>query len=180
MLKQKFNMIRDKKLKYLKQIEGIDFYEYKTKLFDYFYVPMAYYEKLFSRKIRETLDYIRGGYRVIYMARYDKIVGYGIVTKGGGRNKFATNKDVVFNSLYISPDERGKGLGNVLVGAFLRELGIKYDKAYEYIRNDNIPSVKAAEKNGFVKVSCAKRQGVLQNIVASDEGVLGIYEYKGK
>ena len=51
MPKQKFNMINDKKLIYLKQIEGIDFYKYKAKFFNYFYTPMAYYEKLFSRKI---------------------------------------------------------------------------------------------------------------------------------
>ncbi len=171
-------MINDRRLVYLKQIEGIDFYKYKASLFNYFYTPMAYYENLFSRKIRETLDYVRGGYNVIYMARENKIVGYGIITKGGGRNKFATARDVVFNSLYIDPDERGKGLGNILVGAFLHDIGIKYESAYEYIRNDNIPSIKAAEKNGFVKVSNAKRQGFLQNIVRSDNGVLGIYEYK--
>lgn len=172
-------MNNDKKLVFLKQIEGIDFYRYKATLFNYFYKPMAYYEKLFTRKVRETLDYIRGGYTVIYIARENKIIGYGIITRGGGRNKFCTKQDVVFNSLYIEPEERGKGYGNLMVGAFLNELGIKYNKAYEYIRNDNVASVKAAERNGFVKVSAAKREGFLQNIVSCDDGVLGIYEYTG-
>ena len=169
-------MINDNKLIFLKQIDGIDFYRYKASLFKYFYKPIAYYEKLFTRSIRETIDYVRGKYRVIYMAKEDEIIGYGIVTRGGGRYKFCTRKDVVFNSLYIVPKERGNGYGKLLVGAFLKELGIQYDKAYEHIRDNNIASIKVAEQCGFVKVSSAKRVGLLQNIVSCDEGILGIYE----
>lgn len=171
-------MIRDKKLIHLVQVDGVDFYRYKAKLFNYFYTPMAYYEKLFSRTIRETLDYIRGKYNVIYLAKDDVLVGYGIVTRGGGRNKFATKYDVVFNSLYIVPEERGNGLGNLMINVFLHKLNIEYDTAYEYIRHDNIPSVKVAENNGFIKVSNAVRSGKLQNIIVSENGPIGIYAYK--
>ena len=50
-------MITDKRLQYLETVEECDFYKFTPSLFHYFYTPMAYYERLFSRTVRETLDY---------------------------------------------------------------------------------------------------------------------------
>ena len=96
------------------------------------------------------------------MARGAKILGYGLITKGGGRHSFATAKDAVFTSLYVSPDERGNGLGKLLVEFLCLEFERKeYEKAYECIRNDNFPSIKSAERNGFVKIANAEQKNLL-------------------
>ncbi len=169
-------MIEDKNLTYLGTFDGIDFYRYRTRLFRYFYCPMAYYEKLFSRMVRETIDFVRGGYHVIYIAQNDRLVGYGIVTKGGGRNRFCTADDIVLNSLWVMPKARGNGFANLLYRVLTSELGVSYDKAYAYIRPDNQASIKAALRSGFVKVANASRKGILRSVVIDPNGRLGIYE----
>lgn len=168
-------MLNDKRLIYLATVDGIDFYRYRSSLFRYFYTPMAYYEKLFTRCIRETLDYLRGGHNVVYMARGDKLVGYGVVTRGGGRNRFCTGRDIVLGSLWVQPEARGQGLGNTLIRGLTDHCGFVYENAYEYIRHDNLPSVKAAEHNGFVKVANATHRGLLRSVFVAEDGHLGIY-----
>ncbi len=168
-------MIDNKELTYLTTVDGIDFYRYRTRLFHYFYTPMAYYEKLFTRCIRETLDYLRGGYAVIYMAEGDTLLGYGVVTRGGGRSRFCTPRDIVLGSLWVQPEARGRGLANTLIRGLSECCGFVYEAAYEYIRHDNLPSVKAAERNGFVKVANASHRGLLRSVVQDPKGHLGIY-----
>ena len=114
------------------------------------------------------------------MAIDNDIIGYGIVTRGGGRNKFCTRKDIVLCSLWISPLFRGNGYANTLVKTLISELNIQYEKAYEYIRHDNIPSVKVALANGFIKVGNATHKGILKSIVCSEIGHLGIYQFQYK
>lgn len=54
-------MITGKRLQYLESIGDFDFYKFRPTLFHYFFTPMAYYERLFSRTVRETFDFVRGG-----------------------------------------------------------------------------------------------------------------------
>lgn len=169
-------MIKDKKLEYITSVDELDFYRYKARLFNYFYTPMAYYEKLFSRMVRETIDFVRGNYNVVYMAKGEELVGYGVVTRGGGRNKFCTKNDIVLCSLWVQPEFRGNGYGNKLVYVLSSKLGITYENAYEYIPNNNTPSIKVAERNGFVKVGNAHRKSKgLKSISMDEKGHLGIY-----
>ena len=55
-------MMQDKRMKYIQSVDGLDFYEYKARLFSYFYQTMAGYETLVTRQLRETIDYVRGNY----------------------------------------------------------------------------------------------------------------------
>lgn len=168
-------MLHDKRMQYLKTVDGVDFYCHRVSLFHYFYTPMAPYERLFTRMIRETLDYCRGGYAVVYMARGNTLLGYGVVTRGGGRNRFCTRRDIVLGSLWVQPAARGQGLANILIHGLSEELGFSYQSAYEYIRHDNVPSILAAERNGFVKVANARHVGLLRSVVEAEDGHLGIY-----
>ena len=174
-------MIEDKRLIHLRKLSNVDFYMYKASLGNYFYMPMNPYEKRLTCKIHRTIDYIRGGYKIIYIAREEKLLGYGLILKGGGLNTFSKTKDVVFTSLYISPDERKNGYGNLLIEFLCSESEkAKCNKIYECIRSDNVPSIKAAERNGFVKISNANRTGLLKRFVIDSKGNYGIYEYKGQ
>lgn len=139
-------MIKNSNLKYLTSCNDLDFYEFKTSLFNYFAINMAYYEKLFSRRIRETMDYIKGGYHVVYIARKDILLGYGIVVKGGGRYKFCTKRDNVICSLWVQPEFRGKGYLNTLLTVLSDKKIFPCNNFYEYIAHNNIASIKGAEK----------------------------------
>lgn len=169
-------MICDKNLKHATTVDQVDFYEYKVRLFSYFYTPMAHYEKLLSRTLRETLDYVRGNYKVVYMGIGDKLIGYGVITRGGGRNRFCTKQDLVLCSLFIRPEHRGHGYANTLVKVLSTGMGIKHQRVYEYIRHDNIPSIMVAQANGFLKISNASYRGLMKNVVKTQDGHLGIYE----
>lgn len=139
-------MIKNSNLEYLTSCNDLDFYEFKTSLFNYFAINMAYYEKLFSRRIRETMDYIKGGYHVVYIARKDILLGYGIVVKGGGRYKFCTKRDNVICSLWVQPEFRGKGYLNTLLTVLSDKKIFPCNSFYEYIAHNNIASIKGAEK----------------------------------
>lgn len=168
-------MITDKSLRFLKTQDGIDFYRFHARLFHYFYIPMAEYEGLRSRMIRETIDLLRGRYRVIYMAMGDQIIGYGIITRGGGRNRFCTRRDAVLCSLYVDPSQRGKGCGRTLVRVLSQLAGVWAKGLYEYVKPDNLPSVRAAEANGFRKIGTAAFFGRLKLIKPDPQGPLHIY-----
>lgn len=168
-------MINDKKLKYLTSIDGVDYYQYKSRLFHYYYIPMAEYEQLLSHKIRQTINFISGS-SVIYIAKNNKLLGYGVVSRGGGRMKFSTKKDIVLGPLWIQPDVRGEGVGSKLIRALTSELGYKYEKAYEYISDSNLPSINAAKRNGFIKIGNAKQYGLLHSVVYDPNGSIGIYK----
>lgn len=169
-------MIKNSNLKYLTSCNDLDFYEFKTSLFNYFAINMAYYEKLFSRRIRETMDYIKGGYHVVYIARKDILLGYGIVVKGGGRYKFCTKRDNVICSLWVQPEFRGKGYLNTLLTVLSDKKIFPCNNFYEYIAHSNIASIKGAEKNNFRKISNAEYVGIFHNVKTNSDGHLGIYK----
>ena len=110
------------------------------------------------------------------MAVEDQLRGYGIITRGGGRNRFCTRADAVLCSLYVVPSQRGKGYANVLVRV-LSEIAAEYAEGiFEYIKPDNIPSVKAAEANGLQKMGNAAFFGRLKLIKRDPAGPLVIYK----
>ena len=141
---------------------------------------MAGDEKLLSRQLRETLDYIRGNYKVVYMAVADSLIGFGVITRGGGRNIFCSSRDIVLRSLFVRPDARGKGYGRMLVQVLATGCGLKHEKVYAYIRPDNDASIKTALANGFAKVGTATYKGLLKRIVLSKNGSVDIYRKDNK
>ncbi len=176
-------MINDKKLIHLYSEgsinQSINYYLFKCRLFKYFYTYMAYYEKLPRRFLRETLDFIRCKYKVIYMEVNGKLAGYGTIVRGGGaRYTFSSGQDAVICNVWIEPEFRGKGLSNHLV-SFLLNYAKKYvlGDIYSYIHKDNLASQAIFTKLGFTKISTATRVSKIHKIVKSEKGKLGIYVY---
>ncbi len=171
--------MENKKLVFLKNRNGLDFYEYRARLFNYFPPPrMAPYEKLFTRCIRETLDYIRGKYHVIYCAVGDNLVGHATIVRGGGiRYGFCTKNDAVLVNLWIQENERGKGYASSLVG-FVIEYAktLEYENTYAFVRHDNQASKKSMINNGMELVYSACVKGCLHRFTISEDGEHGIYK----
>ena len=44
----------------INHLDDYKFYLYRLRFLKYFYTPLAQYERLKSRQIRETIDYLRG------------------------------------------------------------------------------------------------------------------------
>lgn len=59
-------------------------------------------------------------------------------------------------------------------------MNLKYQRAYAFIPNDNLPSIKTVLKIGFQKISDADRVGILKIIKKQNNGHLGIYSYVSK
>lgn len=170
-------MIEDKYIKFITSISDVDIYEYSARFLRYFYCPMAYYETLLSRKIRETLDFVRGDYRVFYIARGDKMVGCCTIVKGGGRYRFCSKEDRVFCNLFIREDERKKGYSSLLV-SFLTEY-LQAKNLCAFIRHNNTASIKCFLKLGYVKVADASYNR-FHVVSVNPKGHLGIYSlHKG-
>ena len=162
----------------MSDINGLQYYEYKASLLKYFYTPMAPYESLFSRKIRETLDFIKGKYKVLYIFEKDSPIAYCTIVRGGGRYKFSTKNDIVVCNVWVRPENRGKGIAAELYKFLLNNMGIQYSCAYAFIPNDNLPSIKTALNVGFKKTADADRVGLMKNIKVINNGHLGIWEYR--
>lgn len=169
-------MIDDRKLSHIGSVGDIDIYEFKARLFRYSYLYMAEYEKNLSHKIRITLSYLRGGYRIFYLARNKTIVASGTIEKGGGRYKFCSNEDLILCSLWVAENSRGKGIGRLLVKSLIKiaENDCKGD-IYEYIHPNNIASITLALDNGFIKKGSAKTIGLFKKMVETDNGTMDIY-----
>ena len=164
-------MIVDKQLIFLKTVEGLDYYEFKPRFLRYYYTPMAYYEGLFSRIIRESFDYIRGGYRVFYFGEKDKLIGYVTIVKGGGRYRFCTSCDSVFCNLFILDAYRGKGYSSKLISLLSQQID---RKLYAFIRHDNYASIRCFERLGYTKVFNAEYK-LFHFVVLNAKGHLGVY-----
>lgn len=170
-------MIKDKRLEYICSIDGCEYYKFKASLFNYFYKKMAPYEGLFSRKIRETIDYNRGGYCAVYQCVNNAITGYVTIVAGGGRNTFCTKDDIVLCNVWIDPGCRGQGLSNKLIAAVTHNCNLNYKKSYAFIRHNNSASIRCFENNGYKKIANATTKGIFHKVILSKDGRLGIYEY---
>lgn len=170
-------MVDNKKLELIFQDGELDYYRFLANPFRYFYTPMAPYESLLSRMVRESLDYIRGGYTPIYQFEGDRPVGYATIVKGGGKYKFCSPDDIVICNVWVDELHRGKGLSRKLISAIISNCGLTYKNAYAFIRHNNPASIKCFEKNDFRKIGNCTKIGLLHKYVECAEGSLGIYKY---
>lgn len=177
--------MKNKRMFYLGEYGKLDFYRYKPSLTrpyfsDYPKAAHPPYEKRWVHKIRMMTEYLRGGYDVFYIVRDNDVLGHIVVAPGGRRVKLSKKDDIVVGPIYISPSERGKGVGTAAIRVVLDELGLKYSYAYEFIAADNVASLRTAEKNGYILVGRAKERGVMKNLVESPNGDYLIYRYAKK
>ena len=81
----------------------------------------------------------------------------------------------MIGSLYVDEAYRGNGYGNILVKGLILCIDYQYQDVFEYIRHDNVSSIKVAHKNGFNKVNNAEYSGILRTVKINPDGHLGVY-----
>lgn len=172
-----------KKMHLLIQLEGIDFYKYSPTLFQPYYMDYPKkehppYANRMIHKVRMMLEYLRGGYQVIYMVRNHKILGHIVVARGGRRLKVSTSDDIVLGPIFVTPDCRGEGIGSFGIRVVLKEIGLQYRYAFEFIKYDNIASIRTVEKNGYIPLGRVKEVGLLKNLVPASDGDFVVYRFE--
>lgn len=175
--------ITHKRMSFLGKFEGLEFYRYSPALFSPYYTDYPQqdhppYERRVVHQIRMMLEYLRGGYSVFYIACQGVILGHLVVARGGRRLAVSTPEDIVIGPVFVSPSQRGNGLGTTGIRVVLEELGLKYRYAYEFIKHDNIASIRTVEKNGYVFVERARERGLMKNMITSPNGDYVIYRYE--
>ena len=165
------------------KFEGIDFYQYSPTLLHPYFMDYPRqdhppYESRVVHKVRMMLEYLRGGYTVIYMVRNGNVLGHLVVARGGRRLKISTREDIVIGPIFVTPEQRGKGLGTIGIRTVLKELGLQYRYAYEFIKDDNAASIRTVEKNGYCLVGRVKESGLLKNLVAATDGDYVVYRFE--
>lgn len=154
-----------------------EYFKYTPTLLKPFYVNL---ERLtFRRRIRLIFAFFVG-YTVYYLAKDGEYVGYCLVQSGKDRRyKFATEKDIIVGPYYIKEEYRGKKLSIELLNYILKESELYFDKAYDYINKDNIPSIKASKAVGFQYMSDANITKYTRRLkLCQNTGQYEIYMYK--
>ena len=123
-----------------------------------------------------------GSLRVYYLAVNDEIVAYSVVSKGGGRYYFAGKNDIVVGPYFVLEEHRGKHYSEILVKEILQLESLQWRDAYDWIRYDNTPSIRCAERVGFVKVESMDMVGPLRKLrICRDHvGDYWLFKYKRK
>lgn len=151
-------------------------YEYKPSLLH----PLAIdFEPLWTfRRFRFWFELLKGGYKVYYLVIGDIIVGHCVVTPGGRRLKVSTKEDIVLGPYFIDPQFRGKGYAKVIVKMTLEHCTYTFKKAFDWIQEHNIPSIKTSESLGMKMVGRLFIKGVMRKLVIDPKGDNRIYLYK--
>lgn len=165
-------------LKFLKKINGYDYYEYTPTIRKPFYYNL---EKISLRKRARFFLEVLEGYKVYYMLQKKEVIGYCVVAQGGGfRFKFTEKRDIIVGPYFISPSKRGQGKSIHLLNAVLKELNFDYLKAYDYIHESNVASRRTTENVGFEFFSKAyiKRYSRRIKLSENSNNEFLIYRYK--
>lgn len=179
------NEFNNKKLKFVKTVGDLSFFEYVPSLLEPYYSNYPeedhpFYEKRLIHKIRMILEFLQGGYRVFYIVKGLEIVGHIVVTNGDRRLTVSKKDDIVLGPIFISPRFRGQGIGTMGITTVLNQLNLDYQYAYEFIKNDNIASIRTVEKNGYIFICYAREKGLLKKLVECSNGDFSIYRYSPK
>ena len=163
-------------------LNGIDFLLYMPSIFSlyadvYSESERPLYVKRFIHKIRMALQLFMGGYKVYYMSVGGTIVGHLVVTPGGGRVAQSSKNDIVIGPIWVAPSHRKKGYASKGIAAVLHGLNLQFKSAFEFIAPTNTPSIRSAEKNGFVIQGKAKESGLLRKISLDENGEWLLYRY---
>lgn len=178
-------MSDQKKLKFLKSINGLDYYLFYPSLGKWFFKNWDGYKEDIEKhskkqKMRMFLEWIWGGYSVYYISLNDELVGYVLIASGGRRITCSTRKDIVLGPYYILKEKRGLGLMSKALTAVLHDLDLLYENAYCYIKKDNVASLRTAIKSGFEIVGQAEMRGKLRKLFLTDNKNSNFYIVKYK
>lgn len=152
---------------------GLQIFRYEPKALKPFYIDME--PLAIMRRIRFWID-MRYGYAVYYLKRGEEFLGYCTITSGKNlRYWFASDGDIIVGPYYVAEQHRGHGYAAQMADAVLHHCGISWEKAYAYIRNTNLPSIRTIEKvNG--KFLFHVHNTVFRRLVKTDDGEYGVYE----
>ena len=145
---------------------GYKIYEYSPSVLRPFYKN---YEKLtFQRRVRFLLERIKG-YKVYYLEVNNEIVAYSVVSRGGGRYSFASPNDIVIGPYFVLEKFRGNHYSEMLVSELLGWEEIKYEYAYDWVKKDNVPSLRCSNRVGLFAVNTADVVGPFRKIQIRDD-----------
>lgn len=121
------------------------------------------------------------GYKVYILTDESDVVKGSILFSRGGsfRYPFATRKDLIDGPSYTVPDFRGQGVAVRIGDAVMNEFEKEYNIVYGTIKEDNIPSLKRVQKNGFV-VESKLRIDRLRRFQRSETGDHVLVAYHNK
>lgn len=152
--------------------ENVIVKKYKPSILKPFYIDLE--PTTLMRRIRFLIDFYYG-YDVYYLEVKGEIVGYCTITNGRNpRFWFAEDKDIIVGPYYIDEKHRGKGYTTKLVDYVINKSNIQWDKAYIYILNTNISSIRVTEKVGG-RFIFHVHNTALRKLIKTEEGEYGIY-----
>ncbi len=164
-------------MKYVCTAEGFDYYLFKPNILHLF--NKNFQEMYFMRWIRFAIASLRGSV-IYYMFENGKAVGYCLLEPGGGRYTFAEKTNVIIAPYVIAPHARGRGLSELLINTVTNDL-FSGSRIWAAVDKDNIPSIRALTKTGFVQYGRASTYGLFRKYVMSeDNGAQYILVYKEK
>ena len=113
-------------------------------------------------------------YSILLIRYHDSLVHRSIVTPGYFRFPFMQKEDLQIGDTWTSPEHRGKGLAVFAIRKIIAGVANKKRRIWYIVEKNNIPSIKAAEKAGFVRYG----EGVRRNRFGV--GVLGYYAIENR
>ena len=130
------------------------------------------------RRLRFLID-LHYGYKVYYLKKDGKIVGYCTITSGKNpRFWFAEDNDIIVGPYFVDEEFRGQGFSTRMVDMVIHECGIDWKNAYLYILNTNKPSIRVVEKLGGNCIFYVHNT-FYRKLIKKDTGEYGIYLIKG-
>lgn len=116
------------------------------------------------------MELIRGGYMVYYLVVDGVIVEYNIIAPGGRRLSCSTSKDIVVGPLFVNPECRGKGYATVLMKLPLLFSSYDYERAFDWIAESNLSSIKDSKACGFQEYGRLTVKGLFRRLVEDENG----------
>ena len=168
-------MMNDLKIVYIDNEYKL--YEYKPRLLHLQKYKLQQHS--FSTMLRYVLDYLRKGHYYIYYLEYKgTIIGECMVKPGGGRFKFSKASDIMIGGpYYVIPEYRGRGLSEVLIRKSLENCSYPWNNAYDYIKKDNLASIRVTEKCGFRKIAEINIDRITHTVkMAENNGRFAVYQ----
>lgn len=162
-------------LKTVYKFDDLQIRKYEPTAIKPFYIDME--PTTIMRRFRFLID-LRYGYAVYYLTKGKEFIGYCTITSGKNpRFWFAKDDDIIIGPYYVDEKYRGKGYSTKMVDAIINNCETKWKKAYVYILNSNIPSIKVTEKVGG-KLIFHVHNTFYRKLVKRDDGEYGIYEVR--
>lgn len=123
-------------------------YEYSPSIFHLF--GEYYFEKIKIRRIIRFCLALASGYKIYYYVKEHTPVAYCTVQNGRARRfDFSTDADIVIGPYVVDDLYRGNGIAASLINQILLLYKNRFERAFVYIKKDNIASIKTCKKLGF-------------------------------